>query len=581
MRAKSAARDPGQGEDMNVCNPWWIAAGVLGLAACMDPSQLVEPEEEDEDELVAEEFEEQPVTYEEPMSLTPELAVEALPAYCSQYPRPMPVNGWEAQAVRYDRVGKLIYKTEGKDRIPDFSYAGYQNGSAAIPGVPEVERVEAGPGDDTARIQQAIDRVGQRPRQSNGYRGAVVLGRGRFELGGVLRVNHDGVVLRGSGQSGDPAQGTILFATGTSTQTRVVLGTGNDSKWDDEVAGTRTNITTAFVAAGDRSFEVADAGPLAVGDTVIIVHPNTQRWYDAIDGGGTESDPHWAPGTLPDLRFKRRIVAKSGGRLTLDAPVFEHLDKSLSQGYVFELKPGTAVQHVGIENLLVDSQFTSSDDEAHARSGIAVRGVEDGWVRNVTALHFVYGGIHVSGDAVRITIEKVSALDPVAKRIGGRMYNFVSEGPSQLVLFTRCHARNARHPFVTQASQTSGVVFHRSKEEGTNGAVSEGHRHWSQGLLYDAIEHVGDGNIHLGCRGATATSHGWGATHSVIWNPRFDAGQGWVEKPPTGQNWAIGGGRFSGLTRYCPQAQPGHIERSSKVLRQESLYEAQMCDRLR
>ena len=509
-----------------------------------------------------------------------------LPAYCVNYPRTMPTNGWESNAVRYDANGRLLYLTEsGNNRIPDFSYAGYRNGVDPIPNVPERARVNPGSGDDTARIQAAIDQVGGLPVGPDGHRGAVVLSAGRYEIGGVVRVNKNGVVLRGSGQSGDPAQGTILLATGTSTTTRVVLGTGTSSGWDDEVAGTRTNVTTTFVAAGARSFDVASTAALNVGDTVVVVHPDTQAWYNAIDGGGVISDPPWAPGTLGPLRYKRRLLAKSGTRITLDAPVYNHLDRGLSQSYVFRLQPGTAAANVGIENLRVDSEFTSADDEAHARSSIQVMGVEDGWVRDVTTLHFIYGGVHLQGDAVRITVERVAALDPVAQRTGGRMYNLVAEGLSQLAFFTRCHTRNGRHPYVTQASGAAGIVFHRSIEEGnntSNTAFSEGHRRWSQALLYDRIQHVGNGNVHLGCRGDTATSHGWGAVHSVIWNPQFGTGSGRLEKPPTAQNWGIGAGPFSVMTNYCPDAVGGHIEQQpTRVLRQESLYEAQMCDRLR
>jgi len=509
----------------------------------------------------------------------------SLPSYCANYPRAMPANGWESNAVRYDANGRLVYQTEsGGNRIPDFSYAGYHNGVDAIPNVAEAVRVVPGAGDDTARIQAAIDQVGARPVGANGYRGAVVLAPGRYELGTAIRVNKNGVVLRGSGQSSDPAVGTLLFLTGTSTATRVFLGTGSDSGWDDEVAGTRTNITPSMVAAGARSFDVANAAPFAVGDSVVVVHPDTQAWYNAIDGGGVINDPPWAPGTLGPLRSKRRVVSKSGNRLTLDAPVYYHLDRSLSQSYVFKLTPGTAVSHVGIENLRVDSAFVASDDEAHARDSIEVRGIEDGWIRDVTTLHFIYGGVHVSGDAVRVTMQRVTALDPVAQRTGGRMYNLVTEGRSHLVLYTGCHTRNGRHPYVTQASGASGVVFHRSIEEGNNTvntAASEGHRRWSQALLYDRIEHRGNGNVHLGCRGDTATSHGWGATHSVIWNPLFGTGRGSVEKPPTGQNWAIGAGPFGVMLNYCPDVSGGHIEQNSRVLRQESLYEAQMCERLR
>jgi hypothetical protein len=70
--------------------------------------------------------------------------------------------------------------------------------------------------------------------------------------------------------------------------------------------------------------------------------------------------------------------------------------------------------------------------------------------------------------------------------------------------------------------------------------------------------------------------------HSVIWNPQFGTGRGYLEKPPTAQNWGIGAGPFSAMTNYCSDAVAGHLEQQpTRVLRQESLYEAQMCDRLR
>jgi hypothetical protein len=71
------------------------------------------------------------------------------------------------------------------------------------------------------------------------------------------------------------------------------------------------------------------------------------------------------------------------------------------------------------------------------------------------------------------------------------------------------------------------------------------------------------------------------AVHSVLWNCRFDRGHGYVEKPPTGQNYAIGRGWLAGKIGTCANAMSGFIEQNSGPLRQESLYEAQLCDRLR
>jgi len=146
-----------------------------------------------------------------------------------------------------------------------------------------------------------------------------------------------------------------------------------------------------------------------------------------------------------------------------------------------------------------------------------------------------------------------------------------------------CVARGGRHHFVSNgASTASGIVFLRSRSEGSDSQISEGHRKWSQALLYDNIREVGGGRVHLGCRGDAGSGHGWSATNSVIWNHDFDGGKGFVEDPPQGRNWAFGVGNYGRMTEYCGDVPSGHIEQQpGRVLRQESLYEAQLCDRLR
>src|SRR6185436_9209786 len=97
--------------------------------------------------------------------------------------------------------------------------------------------------DWTQRIQSAIDQVGQRQPQ-NGYRGAVVLGAGIFNLMGTITLNRSGVVLRGTGRTGEFGTSTVLMSRSDTGGARVVLGSGMDNGWTDDAQGTRTNITT-------------------------------------------------------------------------------------------------------------------------------------------------------------------------------------------------------------------------------------------------------------------------------------------------------------------------------------------------
>jgi len=78
--------------------------------------------------------------------------------------------------------GRLIYMPDEKDNIiPDFSHAGYMGGGVKLPDVPVRVTVEPGKGNDALRIQAAIDRVSKMPLDRNGFRGAVLLKRGRYE----------------------------------------------------------------------------------------------------------------------------------------------------------------------------------------------------------------------------------------------------------------------------------------------------------------------------------------------------------------------------------------------------------------
>src|SRR5215208_1827832 len=87
------------------------------------------------------------------------------------------------------------------DKIGDYSNVGYMGGTMPIPNVPVKLTLTEAPGDttdDTARIQAAIDDVENDSIDANGFRGAVVLGPGEWEISTGLVINSSGVVLRGS-----------------------------------------------------------------------------------------------------------------------------------------------------------------------------------------------------------------------------------------------------------------------------------------------------------------------------------------------------------------------------------------------
>lgn len=490
-----------------------------------------------------------------------------LPAFCSRYPQ---TDGWQSSKVWYSN-GRLTYSTDANNRIPDYSYAGYRYGEKSLPNVPVVTTLSPTSGDQTARIQAALDAIGGRAPDANGHRGTLQLQPGRYDIYGTLRVRQSGVVLRGSGRGTNAAVDTILFARGNNPHQRtvVIVGTNDSSPWD---AGASTNITDSFVAAGALSVNVQNAGMFSVGQEVIITHPSTQAWINAIGGGGVTTGS-WAAGTK-DIPYIRKITAINGSTITFDAPLYNHLNRSLSQSRVAAVSGRNLIREAGVENLRVDIETAGGQDENHAWSAISVTGAEDSWVKNVSTRYFGYAGVKTAG-AIRVTIDTASATNPIGIRTGSRFYNFDVDDYSQLVLFTNCVAADGRHNFISNGTMSaSGVVWHRCTSTGTND--SEGHRHWSTGMLFDAI---GGSNLNLKLfnRGDWGTQHGWGLAHSTAWNSQATF---FIQKPPTAQNYGISG-LGNNSTAYSFPGAMGYVDiRPGQRLVPESLYEAQMCDRL-
>ena len=100
----------------------------------------------------------------------------------------------------YDSRGKLQYRSDDAgNRIMDYSWAGYQGGGVALPKVAPRITVSPSGGDDTTAIQTAIDTVSARQPDHRGFRGAVLLAPGSFNISATLRIATSGVVLTGSG----------------------------------------------------------------------------------------------------------------------------------------------------------------------------------------------------------------------------------------------------------------------------------------------------------------------------------------------------------------------------------------------
>ncbi len=464
--------------------------------------------------------------------------------------------------------GRLQYASDEKgNRIPDFSFCGYHQGEAEIPDVPVIAAIDPAPGDASDRVQAAIDAMAARPPDAAGIRGALLLRKGEYRLSRTLRITAGGIVLRGEGSGPD---GTVLIATARQQYSLIEAGSDNLPVTWKPVSGTWQKIADDYVPVGATKISVKNPSRYSVGDRVVIQRPSTVEWIHAIgmdaipprpDGGEVVQ---WAPGTK-NLHFDRVIKAITGNQIEVDAPICNALDAAYGGGVIFRYDL-SRIAEVGIENLRGESLYDGSTDEQHGWTFITFNNVENGWVRDVTAVHFGYSCVHLGKFAKAVTVERAQSLEPVSKIEGGRRYAFAIGG--QLCLVRDCYSADGRHDFVFDALTPGPNVFLNCMAERAN-ADSGPHQRWSCGMLFDNVTVQGN-ELNIRNRGNLGTGHGWTGANSVIWNSvavRFIC-----ENPPTAQNWAIG----------CQGAAEGNANWDLKgaAASPPSLYRAQLRDRL-
>ncbi len=464
----------------------------------------------------------------------------------------------------------LVYAPdELGNTIPDFSYAGYRGGGVALPSIAGAVTVEPGDGDDRARIQAAIDQVAAREPDGDGFRGAVVLAAGSYQVGDTLTIGASGVVLRGAGAGED---GTVITATAARQYTLIEVDGGGSA---DEIEDTRGEITDDYVPFGARSFHVAEPGGFAVGDPVVVYRPSTANWIADLGMDQIEDDGdvvQWAAGAY-DLHYQRQVVAVDGDRITVDAPVVNALQAEYGGGALYRFRFDDRIARVGIEGLRLVSSYQAGaedSDEDHGWIAVSLDRVEDGWVRDVTALHFGYAAVSVERNARRITVQDCQCLDPVSEITGGRRYSFNVNG--SLVLVQRCTTRGGRHDYVTGSRVLGPNVFLDSTATETHADIGPHHR-WATGLLFDNIT---GGEMNVQDRGNWGTGHGWSGAQVVFWNSSGDSLA--CQRPPTADNFSIGfrgdhvGGRL--------EREDGYWEWNGDQVFPRSLYLWQLRDRL-
>jgi len=453
----------------------------------------------------------------------------------------------------------------GSDQIMDFSHAGYRGGGVALPAVStKVTLSPAASGDDTPRIQAALDQVAAMPLDSGGIRGAVVLTAGTYRLDGTLTFAVSGVVLRGAGSG---TTGTLLDLGAASHTAFAINGAGT------RTLGAATAITNTYLAVGSRNLTVASTAGLSVGTPVAVIRTSTAGWiehmsmHDLLRNGAPQT---WLSATS-QMVTERRITAISGTQLTLDAPVSDSIDTRYVSGQVAPYTYSARISQVGIEGLRVLGRATPQGYKM-----LSMDAVTDSWVKNLYGRD-LRSGLSVNDSASRITVDSVTLDHTYADTAGAAPSDYNLSGTQTLVV--RCKSLNATGWFhaITGGSDTGPVVI--LDFQGTGGSPIQPHQRWATGLLTDRANITG-GAVEYIDRGNLGSGHGWTMGWGVSWNSQAKIN---LQRPPGSMNWAIGNvGTIGTSTEYgSGDTLPlGIYESHGTNVSPSSLYLAQLCSRL-
>lgn len=420
----------------------------------------------------------------------------------------------------------------------DFSNVGYHQGESKIPSYPVSVTLTAPAdgADATELIQNALNQV---PSP-----GAVLLKEGQYYVGGSIKIERDGVVLRGEGQ------GTIIRATGTSTRSLIVLGKSTSRQMSGEEM-----VQGEFVAAGQKWVAVTNPSSFKHGDRVGLCFRPNSKWVsdlkmDQIAQNADNSVKQWTPGDYV-MVWERTVDHVDGAKVWFDAPVVMELHSKYATKISLSHVQWDRIEESGIEDLMLVSDYDpavlDSDgnlaDEKHSWNAIDVKCAENCWVSGVKSAHFAGSLVDMKTGSRQITVKDCVSTEPVSLITGSRRYAFHISG-GQMCLVENCRAEHDRHGFVTGARVPGPNVFLDCEMVNAYSDIGPHHR-WASGVLYDNC--TTDRRIEVQDRAGYGTGHGWAGVSIVYWNCK---GSSIVCQSPwvNGKNWCIGciGTRWEG-----------------------------------
>ncbi|MDN3594828.1 DUF6298 domain-containing protein [Zunongwangia endophytica] len=460
-----------------------------------------------------------------------------------------------------DENGGITYvKDKLGNQIPDFSFAGYKMSSEVIPNISGKVTIPSMKGDATQLIQQAIDYVSNLKPDKNGFRGAVVLEKGTFQLDGTIYIKKSGIVLRGSGNS---KNGTVLLGTGVKREAMLRILGEKDYKITDSL-----KLLSDFIPLGSNKTQLS--ANLKKGDNIFIRLKLNQPFIDTLGMNNFGAETGWI-GWKPEdwnISWDRSITKVEGNNVQLSAPLTMSMNSEKDEIDILKYKWPGRIEQVGIENLKIESKFDQSNlkDEQHRWLGISIENARNSWVRRVNFENLAGGAVHILKTGSKITVEDCISENPVSEIAAFRRHTFYTEG--QQTLFQRCYSEYGYHDFSVGGYGTTGPNAFVQCEAYLPFSFSGAIGSWATGILFDVVNIDGDA-LSFANQGQLARGSGWTAANSVIWESSASMME--VPSPPTAQNWAFGvWGQYSGN---------GHWKEANSHISPRSLFYAQLNKR--
>lgn len=409
--------------------------------------------------------------------------------------------------------GQIEYSADHLgNRVMDYSYCGYRQSAYAIPDVKVVAYVSWQEGDQSARIQAAIDYVASLKRDKvTGMRGTVLLGEGTFVINKPLRITDSGIVLRGVSKTR-----TVLSKHGVDRGAAVYIEGKNDMKVLESF-----KITDDYVPAGGQALHIAFTHlPLKEslnGMNIMIVRHSSKEWIKSIgchEFGGGLGYWGWKPGEM-DVMWERNVTGFFGNELQIDAPISASID--LKMGGATALRyvwPGRVFES-GVENLTIEAPIVDANmqNEDHCWDGIYIENAKNCWVRMVNFRGLAGSAVIIHKGGFQITVEDCISRQPQSEIGGLRRRTFLTLGGK--CLFQRCYSEEGINDFSAGYCAPGPNAFVQCEAVGSHG-FSGSSSSWATGLLFDNVN-VENGAISFKNLGLDKWGAGWNTANSLLW----------------------------------------------------------------